>query len=493
MYFAFTSLCYRFFLNRSVGILWISLSFFFCSNLIASDFNNLKINDNVEKSNIAPYMYFMEVVDKSMTFHDVRSLPANQWIHNSKDAFNQGYSSSRWWIKISITNETSTHLERFLEISYPVLDYIDLYIQSESRVVTHHLGDKLPFASRPVDHRNFVVPIEWGPNEHLDIYLSVASSSSIQVPMTLWKKKAFHSQDGIHVFINGLYFGMMLIMVMYNFFVFLGVGDRNYLFYVLFVICMPMFIASLTGFSFQYLWPEATQWNDQSILVLLSGALFFGVLFTHYLLEAYKLKGLSGKIGPTIAAGSSVLILASFILPYNIMITVVISYACLACTYCISLGIYRWWQGEKSARFYTIAWASLLVGGVALAFSKFGLIPKNIFTDYSAQLGSAIEVILLSFALAERINQERRLLYSAQTESNLKLEAKNLHIQQVLEATSEMAKSTQKQSASSVALDYLRKLDDHIDLNNANLYLPQKNANAQAAEASNQRSTQSQT
>jgi len=476
MYRVFTSLRYHSFSSLRMRILWVLLSLLFCSDLIASDPTNLKFNEGMEQSNIAPYISFMEVEDTSITFDYIKSLPENQWEQYSKNAFSQGYSSSRWWMRVSITNGTASHATRLLEISYPLLDYIDIYIKSDSDLIEHHLGDKLPFSHRPMNHRNFVVPINWDPQETLVIYLSVASSSSIQVPITLWKVDTFHSQDAIHVFINGLYFGMMLIMVMYNFFVFLGVGDRNYFFYVLFVICMPTFIASLTGFSFQYLWPEATQWNDQSILVSLSGALIFGVLFTHFLLKAYELKGFTRNIGPAIAVGSLFLVLFSFIMPYRVMIIIIIPFACFTCSYGIALGIYRWWQGETSARYYTIAWGSLLVGGVVLAFSKFGFIPKNMFTDYSAQFGSALEVMLLSFALAERINQERRLRYQAKIESNLKLEAKNVHIQQVLEATGEMAKSTQKHSASSVALDYLRKLDDHIDLHNANLYLPQKNS-----------------
>ena len=158
------------------------------------------------------------------------------------------------------------------------------------------------------------------------------------------------------------------------------------------------------------------------------------------------------------------------------MVTVVAGYACFTCTYCMSLGVYRWYQGETTARYYTTASASLLVGGVALALNKLGIIPKNLFTDYSAQFGSALEVILLSFALADRINQERRLRYIAKTKSNFELKVKNLHIQQVLEAAGEIAKSTHKQSASSVALGYLRKLDRNINLNKANLYLPQKNS-----------------
>jgi diguanylate cyclase (GGDEF)-like protein len=56
----------------------------------------------------------------------------------------------------------------------------------------------------------------------------------------------------------------------------------------------------------------------------------------------------------------------------------------------------------------------MLSGGLILALNKVGLIPSNLFTEYATHIGSALEVVLLSFALAERINEERRLRYAAQ-------------------------------------------------------------------------------
>src|SRR5690606_34818561 len=78
-----------------------------------------------------------------------------------------------------------------------------------------------------------------------------------------------------------------------------------------------------------------------------------------------------------------------------------------------------WKRGNSLARYYTIAWSFLLVGGVILALNKFHLISQNTFTEHAAQLGSALEVILLSFALAERMNHERRLRYEAEHEALL--------------------------------------------------------------------------
>ncbi|MGB1062510.1 MAG: sensor domain-containing diguanylate cyclase, partial [Ketobacter sp.] len=223
--------------------------------------------------------------------------------------------------------------------------------------------------------------------------------------------------DRSQVLMHGVYYGIMFVMVMYNLFIFLAMGERNYLYYVLFVCCMPLFLASLTGFGFQYLWPEATRWNDQAILVTLAMAVCFGSLFTHNFLNATALHNFYRHLGQLLAAGAVLIAMLAMLLPYNVVIRILIPYAAVTCCYGFSLGIYRWVSGGISAKYYTIAWSSLLTGGIVLALSKFNILPKNLLTDYATQIGSAIEVALLSFALAARMNQERSRRFEAQQEA----------------------------------------------------------------------------
>src|SRR5690606_2253912 len=108
------------------------------------------------------------------------------------------------------------------------------------------------------------------------------------------------------------------------------------------------------------------------------------------------------------------IILFSNLFPYSSMIRLLIGAAVLGISLAIISGIIRWGQGYSSARYYTIAWSVLLLGGVILAMNKFDLLPRNFFTENIVQVGSVVEVILLSFALADRLNNEKRKRYTAQ-------------------------------------------------------------------------------
>src|SRR5690606_31205504 len=305
------------------------------------------------------YVEYLEDPGHNLTIDDVMNQPGERWIPNSNEVFNMGYSNSTWWLRLDLSNVADKKLERFIEISYPVLDYIDAYIINNGVLQqTYNLGDKYPFHQRPVDHRHFIVPLEWQGDETLTVYLAIRSSSSIQAPLTLWEQHAFYEVDQTRTLVQGVYYGIMFVMIMYNLFVYLVVGERNYLYYVIFVLCTPLFMASLSGYAFQYLWPHFTRWNDQAILVSLSGVVLFGALFTYRFLDLNKLHATYRWLATALIGGAVAIIAMTFYLPYSTVIRILIPFAALACIYAFTSGALRWRDGSLSARYYTVAWSA---------------------------------------------------------------------------------------------------------------------------------------
>jgi len=150
---------------------------------------------------------------------------------------------------------------------------------------------------------------------------------------------------------------------------------------------------------------------------MLAGVVVFASLFTR---DFLALKGghktLYNLFGLAIFFAAAIMILVNF-LPYYLLIKALIGLAFLVIFLVTYTGILRWSQGFSPARFFSIAWSSILLGGAILALNKFNIIPRNYFTENAVQLGSAIEVILLSFALADRLNQEKRERYEAQVQA----------------------------------------------------------------------------
>jgi len=346
-------------------------------------------------------------------------LLENHWLSHNKETLSFGYTSDTYWFRFKINNNSADNKSHLFEISYPVLDDIQIFVHDKNLKLIRkiHLGDKMPFYERQVQHRNFLVPLEIAANESQMWMVRVKTSSAMQVPMAIWKERVFFTTDQAKIMSMGLYYGIMLIMILYNLVVYFSVREKSYLFYVFYVASMAGFLASLQGLNFQYVWPMATSWNDSSIVVMLAGVVVFASLFTR---DFLALKGghktLYNLFGLAIFFAAAIMILVNF-LPYYLLIKALIGLAFLVIFLVTYTGILRWSQGFSPARFFSIAWSSILLGGAILALNKFNIIPRNYFTENAVQLGSAIEVILLSFALADRLNQEKRERYEAQVQA----------------------------------------------------------------------------
>ncbi|RLU03604.1 MAG: diguanylate cyclase [Ketobacter sp.] len=405
----------------------------------------LLLSDTGNGISLNPAVNYLEDPASQLQISDILNGQL-EWIQNGDKTFNKSYNESSWWLKIEIDNPTDKAQTRLLEISYPVLDYIDVYLVSNDALIAEHkLGDKYPYHKRLFDHRNFIIPLQWQAQQHLTVYLRVESSSAVQVPVTLWDEQSFFGFDTTRTILQGIFFGTMIVIAAYNLLIFFVLGERTYLLYVGYVLCMPLFLASLGGYSFRYLWPTFTQWNDQSIIVFLSGVVIFGASFTRSFL---KVKDYSLWIDRTLQvfwAGGIALAVSAFFIPYHVNIIALIIWAAGACIMALLSGCVCWYKGQVTAKYYTIAWTSMLSGGLILAMNKAGILPTNLFTEYGTHIGSALEVVLLSFALAERINAERRMRYEAQEHALIATQRANEELEgRVQERTRELEALTQQ-------------------------------------------------
>lgn len=394
-------------------LLWLPL---FCQ--AGAQSHTVFLLDEQTRVPLAQAIRYYEDVDATLTIEKVLGAHNTlDWhsIHSESDTLSFGYTTSTYWLHTQLNNASKSTLHRLLEIGYPVLDHVEVYTANGMSLRQHWpLGDKLPFAERPIQHHHFIIPLAVAAGDKLDIYLRVATSSSMQIPLVLWERSAFLEHTHHQTIGLGIYYGAMLVMVLYNLFVFLTVRESNYFYYVCYVASMGIFVACLNGISYQYLWPASIWWNDQSIIVSLFGVLLFGALFTNHFLRLSKYKPALSRLFLLFAGFAAACMMASFFMPYAVMIVIVILVCVMAICVAIGTGMMRWAEGDLAARYYTVAWISLLLGGLILAFNKFNLIPSNLFTENGVQFGSALEVVLLSFALADRLNTEKRRRYEAQ-------------------------------------------------------------------------------
>ena len=418
------------------------------------------------------------LIDPRGKLNAQQALAATDWQPPSGKTINHGIDQRHWWFRVDLRNPADSDIEQFLlEIAYASLDHADIYLFDQQRLVQRQLlGDQLPFDARPIEHHFFVTPMTLPAGSDRTLLIHVHTNGVVQLPLTLWQPDAFASHNQHQQLIFGIYFGSMLVMLIYNLFMYLGIGDRTYLYYVFFVASVPLFVASLTGYAYQYLWPEAIDWNGKSIGFSLSIMVLFAVLFTHRFLD------LDGADNPGfIRHGNKLIMLLAgamlatvFLLSYNSMLITVMAGSVIACSAALFIGLYGSLHGQRPAIFYLLAWGSLFFSGLILSSSKLALLPQNVFTDNAVQFGSMLLVVLLSFALAERINDERRRRYQAQLAALQHERRARLAQEQALNAQQEanrqleakVAERTEELAAANAVLQELSDSDALTGLRN---------------------------
>jgi signal transduction histidine kinase len=320
-----------------------------------------------------------------------------------------GYTSSAYWIRFRITSESPDLL---LRVGHPILDSIKVFQLADGQIKEYHAGDRLPFAERPVLHRDFVFPLDaQGPQT---VYVRVQSSSSMQVPVSLWTRKGFLEATGTENYILGIYFGSLGVMLLYNLFLYFSVRDTSYLFYVLYISAFALTMLNLNGMAYQFLWPASPLIENTSVLFLLfaSGASAAG--FSMSFLKTRQMTGWVHRVLTAIVALSLAAIILSPWLPMRLALTA-FNLLMLVLVPSILLAAWRSLKnGYVPARYFLFAWAGFLAGILINALRTLGILPINPFTNNAMLCGSALEVVLLSLALGARIKVIRQERTDAQ-------------------------------------------------------------------------------
>lgn len=365
-----------------------------------------------------PAKFTSYYVDQSsnLTFSEILTKDEESWQAISDNIPSFGYDvQSSYWLKLEVENSNSRQQSLLLAIEYPILDYIQVYF-TQNNVITNQYstGDLTDFDSRPIDNANFLFPFQLETSEKIIIYIRVRTESSVQIPLSIWDREHYFIHQQLYLMGQGLYFGILIVMVLYNIFIYLAVRQTHYIYYVFAVLSMFVLMASILGFGFQYIWTAFPNVNRFALTTSLS---LFGVTATAFSISILNLKKYSITFYNLLRL--SVLIYAltavgALFMPYKTTIVLLVPFGILTSSISLAAGIFVHLQGYRPARYYVLGYSSVLVGAILISSNKLGWIEANFLTENSMQIGSMLEVILLSFALADRINVEKKGKIKAQ-------------------------------------------------------------------------------
>ncbi len=367
--------------------------------------------------------------------HDTESAdrPEDAWrraaagefqpLPDGRDAF--GFQRGAFWFHLPIVNRNREEPRWLLVQSYPLSDRIDVYAKyPDGRIVHHAGGDSLPFTSRSVRYRHPNFRLDLPTDTPVELLVRVQSESSMQVPLRLYTPKAFTELSRDAQLVIGIYYGILLALFFYNLVLWISLRDASYFWYLMHISAFGLVLFTLNGFGFEYLWPNSPWLADRAVPLSICLALIGMQQFARTFLDLPKRWPKGNLVSLALIAFFVVWGIASVWLPYRISTPVASRAVLLGVLWIAIASIVVLRQGYKPAQLFLLAWAMFLLGTTVFTLVAFGVVPKTLFTEYGVQIGSALEMLLLSIALGHRYgvlrNENQRII----SEANQQLERK---------------------------------------------------------------------
>ncbi|MDH5604017.1 MAG: sensor histidine kinase [Cyclobacteriaceae bacterium] len=366
------------------------------------------IKDSLDQETLGKNIDFIEDKDHSLTIHDLLKEGNDIiWNQNASSIPSFGYSNSSFWFRVSLAFDLSEGKARqyFLEVDNPLLDTINCYLTRGDQISeAWTFGDHYPFHEREIEHRDFIYPLTLPvAKDTVTLYFNIKSASSISLPLTIWEQKAFIETDQDRNMMMGLYFGVLLILIFYNLYIYFSTRDNIYLYYILCVFSILGLILSLNGIGFQYFWPRSPYIQKVIAPIFVSMVSLFIVQFSRKFLSLKNRNLFLDTIAKWIIRTWIASVILLPILISSWFFSAIVALSILNIIFTLFIGGVSHLKGYQPARFFVAGWLFFLFWLILYAFAVLGVIRLTFFISNGFFFGVTFGLALISIAMADKI------------------------------------------------------------------------------------------
>jgi two-component system, sensor histidine kinase LadS len=360
------------------------------------------------------YFKILEDKTRKLTFKEIL-LADSSFINCPPNLSHTENFNSAYWLKIYFKNESAAHNKYIIESFDPHINYLELYLQNnQGDFILHKAGNYEPYNNREYHHKNFVYDIDLPGDTSLTkvIYIRMVADRSLFLYTRIASNEFFLHYALNEYYLLGMYYGMILIMALYNFLMFLSVREKSYIFYVLYVLTGGMMSLLEDGTGFQYLWPEHPDLNRW---IYIFTPFLFLVFFTFYGKTFLEIKRQAPKLNKIIDISlilyfsylvidvyisGKPAVFAIFMIPFMIM-------------YFAAIMVFR--KGYRPARYFILGYSFVIISFILYLLRTKGLLgPGDAFSVYAFNYGLIFEIVIFSLALSDRVRIIRKEREEAQ-------------------------------------------------------------------------------
>lgn len=339
-----------------------------------------------------------------------------------------GYLNSTIWLKLSM-RAASPAAHWYLEIPAPFLEYVDFYQQQSANTWHHSVsGYYRKHSEREFSHTSHVLPLRLHPVAGSLVYVRISGSSPKTFPVFAVEEARFWGKTRLEDLGYGIFFGILAVMFFYNFFIYVMVRQRTYLYYFCTIVCTFLIFSAISGYGGKFLWPEVPMLNYYAGKLSLELMVVFLSVFAILFLEVKKYSKAMYYVLVSLMPLSA--------LAFILVTTDIFSFAgntlvSVSSVVFMAAGIVVRIKGNRTANYFIAAWSIYFAGGLLITLRNSGVLDYNFWTTHFVEIGAVAETAIIGFALGHQYRKFKKekeeaqaLAFKFQQEATSKLEIK---------------------------------------------------------------------
>lgn len=380
-----------------------------------------------------------------------------------------------YWIRMHFDHSNTSNFW-LLEFFDQSIDSIEAYVQrGDGRYEQLLFGDSYPYQQRTLLHKNFHVILE-DPGQIQTVYFKVRSHRYADIRIALRSVNQFVYYALNEYFLYGCFYGMILIVFLYNLLMFTVIREPKYIYYACYLLSVAIYAMGVDGIAYQYLWPGWPEWNQLSAGIFIYLIILFATIFSRHFLNTKSRVPRIDRLLVFALIGRTLLFFIALLFDTRLLYIREIEIAILGLVFYAGIKIYL--KGHRTARFFVLAYGILFTGFFLKLLIYLNWIPLTTFSYYILHASFLLEMLFLTFALADRVRilkSNRDKVYKRmiqQLEENAELREKvNRELEiKVKERTRELNEKNELLQQSNQKLEYqageINRINSMLDRDN---------------------------
>lgn len=353
-------------------------------------------------------LYFLYDPDNTLEIQDIAGSMQDAFSPLSDD-LSLGYQPGTAWLKLRLTNHSKQTHERWLEVRPAHLDQVLLYQPGDHGWQTRVKGDNAPWANRHIQHRTSVFHLQLAPGETQTWYLQIKTTGNLAASLRLWEPADMLKHQGREMLVLGGFLVAALLLALINLLQAVAIRERIYAVYGAYLLTIAVFISLVEGLA-HYVFASSEPLYLEPWISLLHSLL---ILLTWWLLrDLVHLQRLYPRLDRTInwLQGLLFVVGVAFLLLgwdaqlkpwlWKIFIVQLLFNLLLASLLAV--------KGNRSARFYLIAFGLLLISALFNTLSLLGWVQLEVWDNVLPALASLIHMLLMQLTINDRVYTAKR-------------------------------------------------------------------------------------